>query len=644
MKIKTKTMKKGLLKQLTGKALLLASACLVFSSAAEAQVTTITVKDSLTGNVHWTNDKQYLLQGYIYAVNGTVLTIDSGVVIRGDKNTKGTLIIERGAKIMAQGSVNHPIVFTSNQPAGSRSYGDWGGLIVCGKSLVNWTAGFGQVEGGPRSLYGGIDPHDNSGVLSYVRLEFGGVAFSPNNEVNGLTLCGVGDGTQVDHVQVSYSGDDSYEWFGGTVNAKYLVSHLAWDDDFDMDCGYQGNNQFVVSLRDPYSADQSGSKAFESDSYQSGTNNGKSDTNHLTKPVFANATIIGPLVSPTSTAFDPQFVAAAHIRRGSALSLINTIISGYPAGILIDESSATYAKTSENIKDSICQINGVAIAGIPTNGAVPRKEVMYVIDGARSLTPTALMADTTAGSPFAPYVGPFQWFGNAKHHNKIYANAQNGFKLQNPFNPSNPNFVPTSSSDFCYNSKALPAYMTNLSHFNKADPFSNGKVYPFNPTLPINTDTTNWFANYNAPNFAPATSTKLSAFFTKTNYVGAFSGTQTTSDDWTKVWCNFNPQNADYTKPYSNEVVELVEKSMGVSVYPNPATTSATIVIALNKAALLTNNLYDVSGKLIFSTEAQFLAAGTHQVAINTAQLSAGVYYIQTIGADALETTKLVVR
>ena len=90
MKIKTKTMKKGLLKQLTGKALLLASACLVFSSAAEAQVTTITVKDSRTGNVHWTNDKQYLLQGYVYAVNGTVLTIDSGVVIRGDKNTKGT--------------------------------------------------------------------------------------------------------------------------------------------------------------------------------------------------------------------------------------------------------------------------------------------------------------------------------------------------------------------------------------------------------------------------------------------------------------------------------------------------------------------------------------------------------------------------
>ena len=228
--------------------------------------TTVEVKDSISSDTHWTCDKQYLLKGYVYVTNGTTLTIDPGVIVRGDKNTKGSLIIERGAKIMAIGTAAAPIVFTSAQPAGQRSYGDWGGVILCGKAPVNWTAGQAQVEGGPRSIYGGTDPADNSGTLRYVRIEFPGIAFSPNNEINGLTLCGVGTGTSIDHIQVSYSGDDSYEWFGGTVNAKYLVAFAGWDDDFDTDNGYAGNNQYGIGLRDPFAADQSGSKAFESDS------------------------------------------------------------------------------------------------------------------------------------------------------------------------------------------------------------------------------------------------------------------------------------------------------------------------------------------------------------------------------------------
>src|ERR1051326_4791287 len=160
---------------------------------------TINVQDSIFTNTHWTACNQYVLYGYVYVVNGVTLTIDPGTIIKGDKNTKGTLIIERGAKIIANGNASQPIIFTSNQPMGSRTYGDWGGVILCGKAPVNWLAGYGQVEGGPRSLYGGTNPHDNSGSLSYVRIEFGGVAFSPNNEVNGLTLCGVGDATSIDH-------------------------------------------------------------------------------------------------------------------------------------------------------------------------------------------------------------------------------------------------------------------------------------------------------------------------------------------------------------------------------------------------------------------------------------------------------------
>ena len=373
---------------------------LAISQYASASTPVQNVQDSISTDQHWTCDKQYLLFGYVYVTNGATLTIDPGVIVKGDKNSKGSLIVERGAKLIAVGTASQPIVFTSNQPAGNRSYGDWGGVILCGKAPVNWNGNQAQVEGGPRSLYGGTDPHDNSGQLKYVRIEFPGIAFSANNEINGLTFCGVGDATQIDHIQVSYSGDDSYEWFGGTVNTKYLVAFRTWDDDFDTDNGYSGMNQFGMSLRDPYAADQSGSKAWESDSYQTGTASGLTDTSMLTKPVFANFTAVGPLVSPTSTAYDPQFVSAVQIRRGSALSLLNTLLVGYPAGVLIDESQAgTYGSTIANLVSGASQIKGVAVAGIPTTNAPSTKEVFFVYNGARSLTPTTAWGDAGSGAP-----------------------------------------------------------------------------------------------------------------------------------------------------------------------------------------------------------------------------------------------------
>ena len=133
-----------------------------------------------------------------------------------------------------------------------------------------------EIEGGVNNaagdaFYGGTDANDNSGVLRYVRIEFPGIAFTDNNEINGLTCGGVGAATTLEHVQVSYSGDDSFEFFGGTVNAKYLIAYRGWDDDFDTDFGYSGKIQFAVSLRDPEIADQSGSNGFESDNDGSGT-------------------------------------------------------------------------------------------------------------------------------------------------------------------------------------------------------------------------------------------------------------------------------------------------------------------------------------------------------------------------------------
>ncbi|HVP58236.1 MAG TPA: T9SS C-terminal target domain-containing protein, partial [bacterium] len=172
-------------------------------------------------NLTLSADTLYYLTGLYYVDSTYTITIPAGTVVMGD--TAATLVIMRGAQIFANGTVDNPIIFTSMKPAGQRQRGDWGGVIILGQAPVNQYEPL--IEGGIiGGTYGGTNPHDNAGIFRYVRIEFPGYRFQLNNEINGLTMGGVGDGTQIDHVQVSYSFDDSYEWFGGTVNCKYLVA------------------------------------------------------------------------------------------------------------------------------------------------------------------------------------------------------------------------------------------------------------------------------------------------------------------------------------------------------------------------------------------------------------------------------------
>ncbi len=626
------------------------SSCLLalgFAGAVSAQsFTKVTVQDSISTDTHWTNDRQYLLKGYVYVTNGHTLTIDAGTVIRGDKQTKGALIVERGARIMAMGTASQPIVFTSNEALGNRSYGDWGGVILCGKSPNNWASGTAQVEGGPRSLYGGTDPHDNSGEMHYVRIEFPGIAFSPNNEVNGLTFCSVGDATQIDHIQVSYSGDDSYEWFGGNVNTKYLVALGTWDDDFDNDCGYAGYNQYGISLRDPYAADNSGSKAWESDSYQNGTHTGLNGDVMPTQPVFSNYTVVGPLVQPGSTAYDPQFVSALQMRRGSSMSLLNSVVVGYPAGLLIDESDSTaFGSTIANLVSGNAEFKNNAIAGIQLNGAGGGKEVVLVYNGARSLTPTNLASPDTTGSgifSFGPWTGPWAFLKDAANKNKIYANEQNGLRIQNPFNLSNPDFTPTSTSPISYNSTALPSYVTAGGTL---DPFSNGKLYPYDPTKPINTDTTGLFINYNAPNLLPnLTSNKLSSsFFTPENHIGAQNYN---TAKWTAGWTNWDPNNTDYdSRSASTGIANYNEEKLYLQVSPNPAQNEAVLGYALAANSDLNITIYDMMGQQVKTIlDEKNVAAGKYAFKFETADLSTGVYIINVTTETAHAAIRLAVK
>ena len=163
-------------------------------------------------NWHLSETYEYLLRGAVFVKNGAILTIEPGVKIYGEQATNGTLIIAQGSKIMAEGTASAPIVMSSDAFEGSRARGQWGGLIINGSAPTNQGVTFGEGDTG---AFGGNDPTDSSGVLRYVRVEYAGIEFSPDNELNGIAFQGVGSGTVVDHVQVHMNQDDGVEMFGG---------------------------------------------------------------------------------------------------------------------------------------------------------------------------------------------------------------------------------------------------------------------------------------------------------------------------------------------------------------------------------------------------------------------------------------------
>ena len=385
--------------------------CTVTVTPVSGQVYAVT--GDITTNTTWYSNAKYLLSGFVYVKNNAVLTIEPGTIIKGVSNTKAALMIERGSKIMAVGTVEKPIVFTSDKAPGLRGYGDWGGLVLCGKAPTNKHdsgTGVGIAEGGIGSLYGGTDAADNSGVLQYVRIEFPGIGLTAtaNSEINGLTLYAVGSGTTIDHIQVSYSGDDSYEWFGGTVNLKYLVALRGWDDDWDTDNGFIGKVQFFVSLRDPAIADQSTSNGFESDNDADG-----STLSPNTAPIFVNGSVFGPKVT-TSTTINALFGHAMQLRRGSRLSIYNSVFAGWPYGLYIDGALGDSPVQATN---NVLQIENSVMSGMGSN---------------YKTNTTSLQA-------------PDAWYTAATRSNSVLA-TNDLLQVTSPFSLTAPNFLPVAGS------------------------------------------------------------------------------------------------------------------------------------------------------------------------------------------------------
>jgi hypothetical protein len=319
------------------------------------------VRGRITSQFTMTADTYWVLRGAVFVDDGATLTIQPGTRIVGELATLGTLVIAQGGRIDAAGTAEAPIVFTSDQPVGLRARGDWGGLIINGRAPLNVPGGIALGEG-DTGQYGGADPDDSSGVLQYVRVEFAGIEFSPDNELNGIAFQGVGRGTIVDHVQVKHNKDDCFEFFGGTVDARHIVATSCGDDSIDWTQGWTGRVQFAIVNQSGDDADN----GFEADN--NATNN---DLLPRSAPTFYNFTLLG----------DPDFNEGAEsddgmlIREGTAGTFRNFIVFGFKEwGVNVDHTATINQGNAGTLTwdNGIIGLNGIlASRGDADSAALP---------------------------------------------------------------------------------------------------------------------------------------------------------------------------------------------------------------------------------------------------------------------------------
>lgn len=276
----------------------------------------------------------YTLKGGVHVKAGATLTIEKGVTVNGDATESVPyIIIEQGAKIMAEGTADEPIILTSTQ----KERGAWGGLIVCGKAPVNSgtrTAEVGDVT------YGGNEPGDNSGIIKYVRIEYSGNTITSEKEHNGLTLNGVGSGTTVEYVEVYHGKDDGFEFFGGTVNAKYLVSIGAFDDCFDWTYGWSGKGEYWYAEQ----ASDGGDRGIEGDN-----DSKKNDNNPYSNPTLVNITLKGRSADGKD---------GLKLREGTKANISNIFIEGFDDAIDIQHN-----QTFDNVAAKSIVIANATVSG-----------------------------------------------------------------------------------------------------------------------------------------------------------------------------------------------------------------------------------------------------------------------------------------
>lgn len=311
---------------------------------------------NITQDTRLTKRHIYLLQGSVFISNNAILTIEPGTVIIGDFDSKGSLTISRGAKIIAEGEQTDPIIFTSNRSV--KRAGDWGGIFILGDAPTN-KFGNGSVASYHSKLdpssygninFGGENLNSNSGVLKYVRIEYAGTRIKGSDNFSSLLLASVGNETTIENVMVSYSAGNSFEIWGGEVNLNNLVSYKSNSNDFKFNFGTQSKLHNSLAVRSPYISSRNGARCLQVMSYDK-----KEEVDFTKKGTLVDAknmTLINDS-DDLNLHIDQGLVKeAVYIGQNASLDMNKTVISGFNPAVLLDEKIIVNQENLEKIKFS----------------------------------------------------------------------------------------------------------------------------------------------------------------------------------------------------------------------------------------------------------------------------------------------------
>lgn len=326
------------------------------------------ITGTISANMTLKKENVYVLTGTVYVAPNVTLTIQPGTLLRCDTHTLTTLVVTKGAKIIAEGTETDPIIFTSDKSPGDRNPGDWGGIIILGDAPINKTGGIGTLDfelDPQKALYGGDDKDSDSGILKYIRIEFSGKKTSHNKPINGLSLAGVGRKTKIEYIQVTSSDEDSFQFYGGYIDTSHLISLRSADDDFDFTQGVQCNISNSIAIRSPFLSDSYGSRCFEMETVDTRKGEVLASKKEMTRVNAMNFTMMH--TQDIGTEIEGLKHEAILIRENTFLTLTSSVISGFSHLIVFADAISISKEYLDQIVLKDLLINDTKVIGLTQN-------------------------------------------------------------------------------------------------------------------------------------------------------------------------------------------------------------------------------------------------------------------------------------